>query len=94
MFSKEDLTNVEVVIIDEADRILDENNPKMRYKLTQIFDKIPKNKRVGLFSATLDVIKSDIRFLGMRNPKKVTLSVKKSDSNENIDIIIPDKLKN
>lgn len=94
IFTKEELTNVEIVIIDEADRILDEHNTKMRYKLTQIFDKLPKLKRVGLFSATLEIIKSDIRFLGMRNPKKVTLSVKKTDTNENIDIIIPEKLRN
>lgn len=85
---------MEVVVIDEADRILDEHNIKMRFKLTQIFDNLPKSKRVGLFSATLEIIKSDIRFLGMRNPKKVTLSVKKMDTKEDIDIIIPEKLEN
>jgi len=38
--------------------------------------------------------KSDLLFLGMRNPKKITLSVTQSNSSEKVDIIVPETLTN
>lgn len=56
------------------------------------FEKLPKQRRVGLFSATLDIRKPDLLFLGMRNCQKIKLTV--TLHNDVVDIIIPDTLNN
>ena len=56
---------LELFIVDEADQIL-KNGEKNH--LTAIFDALPKQRRTGLFSATLSSELLKIAHAGMRNP--------------------------
>lgn len=62
---RNNLKNFEVLILDEADRLLELG---FRENLQVIFDILPKQRRTGLFSATqTDEIDKLIK-LGLRNP--------------------------
>jgi len=62
---KNNLKNFEVLILDEADRLLELG---FRENLQTIFDLLPKQRRTGLFSATqTDEIDKLIK-VGLRNP--------------------------
>ncbi|KAH0785591.1 ATP-dependent RNA helicase DDX55 isoform X1 [Histomonas meleagridis] len=56
---------LELFIIDEADQIL---KMGMEVHLTAIFQALPKQRRTGLFSATLTDSLKSICYTGMRNP--------------------------
>ena len=56
---------VELFVVDEADKILQDG---MAAHLSTIFDAIPRQRRTGLFSATLTQALQEIIRAGMRNP--------------------------
>lgn len=65
-------SSFEVLVIDEADRLLD-----MGFKedLTKILGRLPKQRRTGLFSATVNDAVDQIRRVGMLNAHRVTVKV-------------------
>ncbi|CCE62720.1 hypothetical protein TPHA_0D00770 [Tetrapisispora phaffii CBS 4417] len=62
-----------MVILDEADRLLDVSFLKDIENIMQI---LPKQRRTGLFSATINSAGSNIFKIGLRNPVKVTVNSK------------------
>eukprot|EP00002_Diphylleia_rotans_P037066 TRINITY_DN8245_c0_g1_i1.p1 TRINITY_DN8245_c0_g1~~TRINITY_DN8245_c0_g1_i1.p1 ORF type:complete len:626 (-),score=161.72 TRINITY_DN8245_c0_g1_i1:82-1959(-) len=63
---------LEVLIMDEADRLLDMG---FEMTITSILQKLPKQRRTGLFSATLTEGVAELVRAGMRNPVKVSVKV-------------------
>ena len=66
------LSNLEILILDEADRMLD-----MGFELTvsNIISKLPKQRRTGLFSATVTSNVENIIKAGMRNPEFINIVI-------------------
>lgn len=69
----------EILILDEADRLLD-----MGFKtdLQKIIAKLPKQRRTGLFSATVGEAVDQIVRVGLRNPVKIAVKVRSKDGRE------------
>ncbi|CDR36661.1 CYFA0S01e03400g1_1 [Cyberlindnera fabianii] len=67
--------NVEVLVFDEADRLLDASFQK---EIDFILSSLPKQKRVGLFSATMlsDVATQNLHRTGLRNPVRIVVNSK------------------
>ncbi|MQM02684.1 hypothetical protein Taro_035450 [Colocasia esculenta] len=63
-----DFRNLEVVILDEADRLLDMG---FQRQLTSIISRLPKLRRTGLFSATQTEAVEELSRAGLRNPVRV-----------------------
>ncbi|ROT42427.1 putative DEAD/DEAH box helicase [Sodiomyces alkalinus F11] len=63
----------EMLILDEADRILDMG---FRQDLQKILSRLPKQRRTGLFSASVSEAVSQIITVGLRNPVKIAVRVK------------------
>ncbi|CAL4965446.1 unnamed protein product [Urochloa decumbens] len=63
-----DYKNLEILILDEADRLLDMGFQK---HVNFILSKLPKLRRTGLFSATQTKAVADLSKAGLRNPIKV-----------------------
>lgn len=61
---------VDLLVLDEADRLLDLG---VDQTINKILGLLPKQKRVGLFSATMSGFIQDIIRVGMRNPVKVSV---------------------
>lgn len=76
----------EVVILDEADRLLDIGFLNVTVSLLKM---LPKQRRTGLFSATLSDAGSEIFKTGMTNPVKITV---KSNSLHSSNSLVPTKL--
>ena len=66
-----------VLILDEADRLL---HMGFQASLDQIFRALPKLRRTGLFSATMTSSIADLVRAGLRNPRRVTVSVQTPNS--------------
>lgn len=65
------LKNLEILILDEADRLLDLGFSQC---ISNILSKAPKQHRTGLFSATLKhTLEEEYSYLCLRNPQKVSL---------------------
>lgn len=64
-------SSVEMLVLDEADRLLDLGFSET---ITKILGLLPKQKRVGLFSATISDAVSEIVRLGLRNPVKIVVN--------------------
>ncbi|ORY77796.1 P-loop containing nucleoside triphosphate hydrolase protein [Protomyces lactucae-debilis] len=64
---------LEVLIMDEADRLLDMG---FHDTLASIINKLPKQRRTGLFSATMTDAVSQLVRTGLRNPVKIIVKVK------------------
>merc|ERR1712226_179315 len=62
--------NLQMLILDEADRLLDLG---FHEKLTTIFQNLPKQRRTGLVSATQTDSLDDLIKAGLRNPVRVTV---------------------
>ncbi|KAL3128973.1 putative RNA SFII helicase Spb4p [Cryptosporidium hominis] len=65
-------SSLEILILDEADRLLDmgfENHINM------ILHSMPKQRRTGLFSATLNSQVQNLIKTGLRNPKYIKVSI-------------------
>jgi ATP-dependent RNA helicase DDX55/SPB4 len=67
--------SVEIAILDEADKLLDVSFEK---DVTNILKRLPKQRRTGLFSATLSSAGDNIFKTGMNNPVKVAVKSKSS----------------
>ncbi|KAJ1733844.1 ATP-dependent rRNA helicase spb4 [Coemansia biformis] len=63
---------LEVLVLDEADRLLDMG---FEASLTAIFSALPRQRRTGLFSATMSEGLSQLMRAGLRNPVRVQVQV-------------------
>ena len=64
------LKEVSTVVLDEADRMLDMGFIR---DVTQILDKIPNRKNLGMFSATISREVMDISWVYQRDPVEITV---------------------
>jgi len=70
------LKTIKVLVIDEADLFFEQGN---QVKLNQIIDKLPKERRTGLFSATMTSAIQNLVRAGLRNPYYVEISSYKDE---------------
>ncbi|KIK97158.1 hypothetical protein PAXRUDRAFT_825250 [Paxillus rubicundulus Ve08.2h10] len=71
--------DLEVLVLDEADRLLDLG---FQNALTRIVTHLPKQRRTGLFSATMtdaDALSEIVR-VGLRNPARIVVKVQSKKS--------------
>lgn len=66
-------SSFEVLVLDEADRLLDLG---FKYDLQKILGRLPKQRRTGLFSASVSEAVGEIVRVGLRNPVKIAVKVK------------------
>ncbi|RKP35960.1 P-loop containing nucleoside triphosphate hydrolase protein, partial [Dimargaris cristalligena] len=71
------LKELEVLILDEADRLLDMGFSKA---ITNLISVIPKQRRTGLFSATVTDAISELVRAGLRNPARIVVKVEDTKS--------------
>lgn len=62
-----------MLVLDEADRLLDLG---FKETLQNILRRLPKQRRTGLFSASVSEAVDQIVRVGLRNPVKVMVKVK------------------
>ena len=72
-------SSFEVLVLDEADRLLDLG---FREDLQKILGRLPKQRRTGLFSASVSDALEEIVRVGLRNPVKISVKVKGSDGGQ------------
>ncbi|GAC99087.1 potential SPB4-like DEAD box RNA helicase [Pseudozyma hubeiensis SY62] len=65
-------SSLEVLVLDEADRLLDLGFTE---NLRRILSLLPKQRRTGLFSATMTDALSELVRMGLRNPVRVVVKV-------------------
>lgn len=68
-------SSFEMLVLDEADRLLDLG---FKNDLQNILRRLPKQRRTGLFSASVSEAVDQIVRVGLRNPVKVIVKVKGS----------------
>lgn len=66
-------SNLEVLVMDEADRLLDLG---FKPQLNTILGYLPKQRRTGLFSASMSEAVSELIRTGLRNPQRIAVTVK------------------
>ena len=69
-------SSFEVLVLDEADRLLDMG---FREDLQKVLARLPKQRRTGLFSATVGEAVDQIVRVGLRNPVKIAVKVRGTD---------------
>jgi ATP-dependent RNA helicase DDX55/SPB4 len=67
-----DMKTVEVLVLDEADRLLDMG---FKAQLDSLMAKLPRQRRTGLFSATQTEAVEALARAGLRNPVRVAVAV-------------------
>ncbi|KAJ3693810.1 hypothetical protein LUZ60_009290 [Juncus effusus] len=72
-----DFRSLEILILDEADRLLEMGFQK---QLTSILARLPKQRRTGLFSATQTEAVGELAQAGLRNPVRVEVKTEVKDS--------------
>lgn len=72
-------SSFEVLVLDEADRLLDLG---FKDDLTKILNLLPKQRRTGLFSASVSEAVDQIIRVGLRNPVRIAVKVKGSNGLE------------
>lgn len=83
------LKSVEILVLDEADALLRLGFEK---EITRIFHMLPKQRRTGLFSATLTSQLHKMMKAGMRNPVHIQISAQKEEKEHEDVHAIPDNL--
>ena len=71
------MSSLEILILDEADRILDEGFER---HVSSILSTLPKQRRTGLFSATQTEELGQLARAGLRNPYRVVVRQQHSSS--------------
>ncbi|KAF2674643.1 ATP-dependent rRNA helicase SPB4 [Microthyrium microscopicum] len=66
-------SSFEVLVLDEADRLLDLG---FKEDLQNILSRLPKQRRTGLFSASVSEAVDQIIRVGLRNPVRISVKVK------------------
>lgn len=66
-------SSFEVLVLDEADRLLDLG---FKEDLQKILARLPKQRRTGLFSASVSEAVGEIIRAGLRNPVRIAVKVK------------------
>lgn len=66
-------SSFEMLVLDEADRLLDLG---FKQDLQKILSSLPKQRRTGLFSASVSEAVGEIIRVGLRNPVKIEVKVK------------------
>lgn len=66
-------SNLEALVLDEADRLLDLG---FKEQLNTILGYLPKQRRTGLFSASMSEAVSELIRAGLRNPQRIVVTVK------------------
>ena len=66
-------SSLEVLVLDEADRLLDLG---FKGDLQRILGYLPKQRRTGLFSASMSEAVNELIRVGLRNPQRVAVTVK------------------
>ncbi|GFS33574.1 P-loop containing nucleoside triphosphate hydrolases superfamily protein [Actinidia rufa] len=74
-----DFRNLEILILDEADRLLDMGFQK---QINSIISRLPKLRRTGLFSATQTEAVEELSKAGLRNPVRVEVRAETKSLNE------------
>lgn len=72
-------SSFEVLVLDEADRLLDLG---FKDDLTKIMNRLPKQRRTGLFSASVSEAVDQIIRVGLRNPVRIAVKVKSAGGAE------------
>lgn len=72
-------SSFEVLVLDEADRLLDLG---FKDDLQKILGKLPKQRRTGLFSASVSEAVGEIVRVGLRNPVKIAVKVKSASGDD------------
>ncbi len=72
-------SSFEVLVLDEADRLLDLG---FKDDIQKILSRLPKQRRTGLFSASVTEAVDQIVRVGLRNPVKVVVKVKGANNAE------------
>lgn len=72
-------SSFEVLVLDEADRLLDLG---FKEDLQKILARLPKQRRTGLFSASVSEAVDQIIRVGLRNPVKIAVKVKGAQNEE------------
>jgi len=75
-----DFRNLNILILDEADKMLELGYGK---QLTYLVSKLPKQRRTGLFSATINSQIENMIKIGMQNPIFVDIKINLNDMNIN-----------
>ncbi|KAK9283118.1 hypothetical protein L1049_011349 [Liquidambar formosana] len=74
-----DCRNLEILILDEADRLLDMGFQK---QINSIISRLPKLRRTGLFSATQTEAVEELSKAGLRNPVRVEVRAETKSLND------------
>ena len=72
-------SSFEVLVLDEADRLLDLG---FKEDLQKILGRLPKQRRTGLFSASVSEAVGQIIRVGLRNPVKIAVKVRGTTGGE------------
>ncbi|XP_073297657.1 DEAD-box ATP-dependent RNA helicase 18 [Primulina huaijiensis] len=76
-----DFRSLEILILDEADRLLDMGFQK---QINSIISRLPKLRRTGLFSATQTEAVEELSKAGLRNPVRVEVRAEVKRSNDSL----------
>ncbi|GKV28247.1 hypothetical protein SLEP1_g37325 [Rubroshorea leprosula] len=74
-----DLHNLEILILDEADRLLDMGFQK---QINYVISRLPKLRRTGLFSATQTEAVEELSKAGLRNPVRIEVRAETKSIND------------
>ncbi|BBG98092.1 P-loop containing nucleoside triphosphate hydrolases superfamily protein [Prunus dulcis] len=85
-----DLRDLEILILDEADRLLDMGFQK---QINDIISRLPKLRRTGLFSATQTEAVEELARAGLRNPVRVEYLECEADKKPSqlVDLLVKNK---
>ena len=72
-------SSFEVLVMDEADRLLDLGFER---DLQKILSRLPKQRRIGLFSASVSEAVDQIIRVGLRNPVKIAVKVRSTNGKQ------------